>query len=557
MALTSPATHAVPRPRGTKTGTGTLAAGEILGGDGNRPMQASSTWFDALRIGEPVGIVAERGHDRLHPDGAVASGGGVHAPATGVMAPPMAERVQSDRNGLHLAVEALLVGQSFWVVELVAAGDWPTRHFGLGTSLIIPLSAIVFFLLKRSMLNGGRQGLATFRTSVQASLQGNAAVAVLLSTILWLMSGTPGMAVTTGVLGLAFATAVSALFEGVSVRRLRRPEARTLRRGMRRVALLGRDRACRTLAEQLSGMQGDLQIVGTFALAEDALADGRSRAGADPVSAVVRLAGEGEIDEVVLAPHTLDDPLLLSAIERLSPYSVGIVIATGAIGQAVADLAPGPGSPAVPLLPLVKQPIRGWGARAKRVLDVVLSSLALLGLLPVFGIIALAIKLDSPGPVLFKQKRIGLNQKPFFLWKFRTMRCGSDGVGADFQQTTRGDRRITRVGLVLRPLSLDELPQFVNVLRGEMSLVGPRPHPLPLNEQFAEKIAFYSARHRVLPGITGLAQISGCRGETDTLEKMSARVDYDLQYIRNWSLWLDLRIIALTALGRFTHANAY
>jgi putative colanic acid biosynthesis UDP-glucose lipid carrier transferase len=117
--------------------------------------------------------------------------------------------------------------------------------------------------------------------------------------------------------------------------------------------------------------------------------------------------------------------------------------------------------------------------------------------------------------------------------------------------------RITRVGRLLRQLSIDELPQLANVLRGEMSLVGPRPHPLPLNERFANQVALYSARHRVLPGITGLAQIYGCRGETDTLEKMTARVRYDLQYIRDWSLWLDLRIIAATLLGRFLHANAY
>jgi exopolysaccharide biosynthesis polyprenyl glycosylphosphotransferase len=538
-------------------GTGTLAAGEILGGDGNRPMLASSIWFEGSTIGEQVGIVAEREHDRSHPDEAAANGRSVHAPATGVMARPLAERVHSDPNRLHLAVEALLVGQSFWLVGLAVAGGWPSRDFRLGASLIIPLAAIVFFFLKRSKLNGCRRSLATFRDSIQASLQGSAAVAVLLSTLSWLVLGTPGMAVATGTLGLAFAMAVSALFEGVSVGRLRRPQARVLTRGLRRVALLGHDRACRTLAEQLSGMQDSLLIVGTFALAEGAVRDGLSRTNADPVSAIVGLAGEGEIDDVILVPHTLDDPLLVPAIERLSAYAVDIVLGTGAIGQAVADLAPGPGSPAVPLLPLVKQPIRGRGARAKHALDVVASSLAILVLLPVFAIIALAIKLDSPGPVLFKQKRLGLNQKAFLLWKFRTMHCGSDGVGADFQQATRRDRRITRVGRVLRRLSLDELPQLGNVLWGEMSLVGPRPHPLPLNKQFAEKIALYSARHRVLPGITGLAQISGCRGETDTLEKMCARVDYDLQYIRNWSLWLDLRIIALTVLGRFTHANAY
>ena len=128
----------------------------------------------------------------------------------------------------------------------------------------------------------------------------------------------------------------------------------------------------------------------------------------------------------------MDDPFLVPAIEELSGYSVDIMLSPGAIGLAVADLACGPGSPVVPLLALVRQPIRGWGADAKRALDVVVSSLAILPLLPIFGIIALAIKLDSPGPILFKQKRTGLNQKPFFVWKFRTMRCDSDARGGRF-----------------------------------------------------------------------------------------------------------------------------
>jgi putative colanic acid biosynthesis UDP-glucose lipid carrier transferase len=291
----------------------------------------------------------------------------------------------------------------------------------------------------------------------------------------------------------------------------------------------------------LDEIAGDLRIVGVFVLAESMTADSAANGSTGVVDAVVALARDDAIDEVVIAAHSLDDPFLVPAIEQLSAYSV--------------DIALSPGAP-LPLLPLVRRPICGWGARAKRALDIVVSALAMLLLLPAFAVIAVAIKLDSPGPVLYKQRRGGLNQKPFLVWKFRTMRCRSD-EGAVFRQASRGDMRITRVGRLLRQLSIDELPQLANVLRGEMSLVGPRPHPLPLNERFANQVALYSARHRVLPGITGLAQIYGCRGETDTLEKMSARVRYDLQYIRDWSLWLDLRIIAATLLGRFLHANAY
>ena len=137
------------------------------------------------------------------------------------------------------------------------------------------------------------------------------------------------------------------------------------------------------------------------------------------------------------------------------------------------------------------------------------------------------------------------------MWKFRTMRC-NDGAENSFRQACRGDERVTKVGRILRRLSIDELPQLLNILSGDMSLVGPRPHPLPLNDQFGKQLPLYAARHRVPPGITGLAQINGCRGETDTLEKMAKRLEYDFTYIANWSFWLDLRILFITLAGKFT-----
>jgi putative colanic acid biosynthesis UDP-glucose lipid carrier transferase len=370
-----------------------------------------------------------------------------------------------------------------------------------------------------------------------------------------LLTGSADNPVASGALGLVFAVASAAIFDGIGARWLRHAQPASSERKTRRVALLGHDRPCRSLAERLGEIAGDLRIVGVFVLAESMTADSAANGSTGVVDAVVALARDDAIDEVVIAAHSLDDPFLVPAIEQLSAYSVDIALSPGALGPAVADLTRAAGAP-LPLLPLVRRPICGWGARAKRALDIVVSALAMLLLLPAFAVIAVAIKLDSPGPVLYKQRRGGLNQKPFLVWKFRTMRCRSD-EGAVFRQASRGDMRITRVGRLLRQLSIDELPQLANVLRGEMSLVGPRPHPLPLNERFAHQVALYSARHRVLPGITGLAQIYGCRGETDTLEKMSARVRYDLQYIRDWSLWLDVRIIAATLLGRFLHANAY
>ncbi len=199
-------------------------------------------------------------------------------------------------------------------------------------------------------------------------------------------------------------------------------------------------------------------------------------------------------------------------------------------------------------------PLDGPDAFVKTAMDRVVALLLLIILLPLLALIALAIKLDSPGPVLFSQPRHGGGGRVIEVLKFRSM---VDHGPTAFRQARRDDARVTRVGALLRASSLDELPQLINVLRGDMSLVGPRPHPLALNQAFSERLAAFMQRHRVKPGITGLAQINGCRGETDTLEKMQKRLEYDLHYIENWSLWLDIRILAKTALTGWFDRNAY
>jgi putative colanic acid biosynthesis UDP-glucose lipid carrier transferase len=200
-------------------------------------------------------------------------------------------------------------------------------------------------------------------------------------------------------------------------------------------------------------------------------------------------------------------------------------------------------------------PFKGWRRRVKRIEDVLLGSLFLLICAVPMLLIALAIKLTSQGPVLFKQPRHGENGREFNVLKFRTMRVME--TGDRVTQASRGDPRVTKVGAFLRRTSLDELPQFINVVRGEMSLVGPRPHAVAHNEFYRTKILEYMRRHKVKPGITGWAQVNGLRGETDTLEKMVARVEHDLVYIRTWSLWLDLKIVFLTMFGRKVRQNAY
>jgi Undecaprenyl-phosphate glucose phosphotransferase len=189
----------------------------------------------------------------------------------------------------------------------------------------------------------------------------------------------------------------------------------------------------------------------------------------------------------------------------------------------------------------------------KRMFDLVLAAGALLLATPLLVFVAILIKLDSPGPIFFVQRRYGFNQQPFRIIKFRTMRTTDDGC----RQATRDDPRLTRIGTWLRRWNIDEIPQLFNVLTGDMSLVGPRPHPLPLDEDYQRRISLYARRHNVKPGITGWAQIYGFRGETDTDEKMRSRVEYDLSYIDNWSLWLDMKIITRTVLSRTAYQNAY
>jgi putative colanic acid biosynthesis UDP-glucose lipid carrier transferase len=200
-------------------------------------------------------------------------------------------------------------------------------------------------------------------------------------------------------------------------------------------------------------------------------------------------------------------------------------------------------------------PFRGWRRVLKRIQDALLATLFLAICAPIMLLVALAIKVTSRGPVLFRQGRHGEDGKAFAVLKFRSMTVMDNGSAV--VQAQRHDVRLTRVGAFIRRTSLDELPQFINVLKGEMSIVGPRPHAIAHNHLYRTKILEYMRRHKVKPGMTGWAQVNGLRGETDTLAKMVARVDHDLDYIRRWSLWLDIKIIFLTIFGRKVRQNAY
>ena len=209
----------------------------------------------------------------------------------------------------------------------------------------------------------------------------------------------------------------------------------------------------------------------------------------------------------------------------------------------------------VPTVSVFESPfmsVHGW---LKRVEDIVLSSIILTLISVPMLIIAAGVKLSSPGPIIFKQRRYGLDGKAIRVWKFRSMTTCDDGDNV--VQATKNDMRVTKFGAFIRRTSLDELPQFINVLRGEMSIVGPRPHAVAHNEEYRKLISGYMLRHKVPPGITGWAQINGWRGETDTVDKMEKRIEYDLWYIRRWSVWLDLKIIFQTIFKGFRSESAY
>jgi Undecaprenyl-phosphate glucose phosphotransferase len=273
------------------------------------------------------------------------------------------------------------------------------------------------------------------------------------------------------------------------------------------------------------------------------------------VSFMAQRKGRRQIDELWLCLPlgnkagifaTLDAMRHSTANIRLVPDIFSIKLMNHGISEVVG----------IPMLDLSASPVTGDVRLLKAAQDYLLGGLILLLISPLMLAIALAIKLTSKGPVLFQQQRHGWNGKKIWVYKFRSMVVHRE-TGFQVSQAQKNDARITPLGAFLRRTSLDELPQFINVLQGRMSIVGPRPHALVHNEHYKELVSGYMLRNKVKPGITGWAQINGFRGETNTLEKMQKRVEYDLQYIENLSLGLDLKIILATVFKGWVHRNAY
>jgi putative colanic acid biosysnthesis UDP-glucose lipid carrier transferase len=269
---------------------------------------------------------------------------------------------------------------------------------------------------------------------------------------------------------------------------------------------------------------------------------------------MVAFVRENRINMVYLALPLRAEDRLRQVVEGLqdttaSVYFVPDVFTFSLLTAGFTDLR------GIPLISLWETPFFGINGWLKRAEDLVLASLMLLMVAPVMLTVAIGVKLSSPGPIIFKQRRYGLGGHEILVYKFRTMKVCEDGP--QIPQATAQDRRVTAFGSWLRRTSLDELPQFINVLQGTMSIVGPRPHAVAHNEYYRRLIPGYMLRHKVRPGLTGWAQVNGWRGETDTLDKMEKRVEFDLEYLRQWSLWFDLKIILLTVSRGFRDSHAY
>jgi putative colanic acid biosynthesis UDP-glucose lipid carrier transferase len=324
---------------------------------------------------------------------------------------------------------------------------------------------------------------------------------------------------------------------------------------LRRVAIVGLTPTGHKLYKEIDAHKElGLTCIGFFDDREVERLDGQVDKLIDQVNDAVEMAKRNEIDSLYIclplqAEKRIADIIRLLGDSTVSVFMVPDFLLNNLMHGNISSLGD------VETISVFESPVSGFMDFYKRAFDILFSVCALIGLSPVLLVIALVIKFTSPGPILFRQDRYGLDGKPIGVYKFRSMQSMDNGEKV--KQATKNDSRITPVGAFLRRTSLDELPQFFNVLMGDMSVVGPRPHAVAHNEEYRKLVDYYMLRHKVRPGITGWAQVNGFRGETDTLEKMEKRIEYDLQYIRNWSIWWDFKIIFMTVFKGFINKNAY
>ena len=325
----------------------------------------------------------------------------------------------------------------------------------------------------------------------------------------------------------------------------------------RRVAIFGRATQISQFFEFAEKPESSIMKIAAVFLEDGEQSPGQPfaplvRGGLEELIAFTR---SNTIDDIIVALPWSEAARIKQLMLALRELPTNVLLSADLAGYSV-RMGPPPGYyDTAPLFQLAGKPLSEWDVVIKAVTDYCIAALLLAALSPLLLIVALLIKLDSPGPVLFRQQRLGFNNRRFNIYKFRSMVHAPQPAAATVQAAA-GDRRITRLGRLLRTSSIDELPQLLNVLNGTMSLVGPRPHAVDHNEDYAKKIRFYFARHRVKPGITGLAQVKGFRGPTETVAKMEQRVKYDIEYTETWSPALDLKILLMTPYSVIIGTNA-
>ena len=469
--------------------------------------------------------------------------------ARGKLAPIRFKRASTQAQGwnnLLLLTDALL-DPALWVLTLWAVAFYVEGQL---TPPYLILSLIVF-----SLTLPGTVRLQLARLQLIRSILADWGIVTVLLVGFGYVTGYLDLFAREAVLPWLIATPLMQFTAHLGVRKLA-PSLLKMQNEPQRAVIVGINEMGVTLAQQLEQSPYiSTRLIGFF---DDRLDERTERAGEfshlgklEDLPAYVRTH---RIEAIYISLPMVTQPRILSLLDALGDTTVSVHFVPDIF---VTELMQGrmDSIGEVPVVTVCESPFTGLNGLVKRASDVVLSTLILIMISPVMLAIAVGIKLGSPGPVIFKQRRYGLNGEEILVNKFRSMHVCEDG--GEIRQAQRNDSRITPFGAFLRKTSLDELPQFFNVLRGEMSIVGPRPHAVAHNELYRKVIKGYMVRHKVKPGITGWAQVNGWRGETDTLEKMKMRIDYDLAYLRHWSLRLDLHIILKTVVVVFKDRHAY
>jgi putative colanic acid biosysnthesis UDP-glucose lipid carrier transferase len=470
----------------------------------------------------------------------------VEHPAGGFIRP-----YQRELAVLGRAIDLVLVVTSLRVSMLLAGWDWDMRH-----TVLASVSAVLFYLSAEAVKLYDNRRSTPLPVDLRNLLLAWTATAVIVLFVGYTLKVSDMYSRAAVLSWFVLAPTALAIWRlGV---RAGLTKARTLGYNIRRVAIVGSGEHGVQVARTVDGSPWmGLKVIGMF----DDRAPVPGRVPADlpfpllgKTDDLLREVARGNIDMVYVT-------LPINNLERIGKLLNALADTTTSVyfipDMLLFSMVHGRwvriGE--LPAVSVFETPFYGVGGWSKRVEDLVISSFVLAAMAIPMLLIAMAIKLTSPGPALFRQTRYGLDGREFRIWKFRTMTVCEDS--GPIAQAKRNDPRVTRIGALLRRTSLDELPQFLNVLTGTMSVIGPRPHAADHNEYYRRLVRHYMVRHKVRPGISGWAQINGLRGETDTLEKMERRVEYDLWYIRNWSVLLDLRISFVTLWKIWRESNAY